>query len=105
MAVPRATGTPAANDALRAHSPAICRHARGGPRATGSWDQRRRGLRLVCGILGAVRGAVGGVGRGPFGGALGVIRHRGPHAFNALEPRPVLLAHARLSLIDLSEAA
>ena len=59
----------------------------------------------MCGILGALRGTGDGVGRGPFTAALELLRHRGPDALNVLELGPVLLGHARLSIIDLSDAA
>src|SRR6266566_2343880 len=105
MGVSRAPGTPAVDKSLRTHSPAIRRHAGCGPGATCARDRSRRGFRVVCGILGAVRGRGGGVSRGPFAAALDLIRHRGPDALNVLELGPVLLGHARLSIIDLSDAA
>ena len=59
----------------------------------------------MCGILGVVRGGARGTGRECFTEALKLVRHRGPDALNVLDLGSVLLGHARLSIIDLSEAA
>jgi asparagine synthase (glutamine-hydrolysing) len=59
----------------------------------------------MCGILGVLRGDAGRTSRERFAEALELIRHRGPDSRTVLELGPVLLGHARLRIIDLSDAA
>ena len=59
-------------------------------------------LRSMCGIVGAI-GAQGQ--RVDLTGALQAMRHRGPDGKGQSFEAPVNLAHARLSILDLTDAA